>query len=924
APMGMLAPRSFVTRSLPRLGHNLEDHFDFAEYMCRMHSPIGEYLIWGLIFSTFIISFGPLLHSNYYFTGRFLPKDQGNSQLCDDSWLLPGMEYEVIVQGDCLLFQNRFIECTRLMEHFMDVAVSDHEAMPMPTSYRRFNSEVVPGCALVCGTDQGLYARARRLHGESSRRLLYRSSDGKSIQLDLDDETGLRETAQSVSTFAYIAGCVLELGKHFRVSGAEIVNYKSDLPIKKGLSSSAAICVLIVRAEPAICDLKLTVHGEMDIAYRGEINTPSRCGRLDQCVAFGRRVRACSTIYMVVVDLCAKKDTKEILKCLNEAYPFPRGDTDRALHALLGEVNQRVCWDAQQILAEEKDGSVAAQKLGEAEQKGAKQKDNAQVMSGLGWAAMTKAQERWDEVAVPLCPHELTAPTLHRLLTHPSLKPHITGGKGVGSQGDGSAQLVCRSEADQEEVVKIVKSLGMEPLKLTIPEQKAVRTAIIPIAGACPGIWPATKCVGPWLFPVRSRGLVKPAIAWQLTWAGLGPKEKILLVVNHTTEVEMTKLFKQREEVSVLNAVGQQVEDYDEVLLSLGLPVACAGGAGQEDDIRAPGLSSKMNGVTLSFMGKEKPSGIRDALLLCEREVSGEPFLLAWGDHFSRSTSPENRSVVAQLLEAFNGRPLAAMHCVDKDSLHQTGVYSCKEPPSPLPPPLGPRASASTNTKALWPLARLAEKPTREFAEEHLVTPVLPEGSFLTSFGQYVLTSSIFRALRSSKAGHFTQALDQLRQSEGMFGVLIEGMRWDLGTMQTYVQCLQAQAQDAQLAVEFIKDFGIDIIACFEGSQPQSAYGRQNKLSLRLDEYLLAGSFKFLATEDFSGPRLLDATSTNPLSGALTLMTDFNFLFDEVALRGPGPLALVRLADSERGPAMVVDTAVDAIPLSYFPGMAWC
>ena len=37
-------------------------------------------------------------------------------------------------------------------------------------------------------------------------------------------------------------------------------------------------------------DLKLTVHGEMDIAYRGEIRTPSRCGRMDQCVAFGRTV----------------------------------------------------------------------------------------------------------------------------------------------------------------------------------------------------------------------------------------------------------------------------------------------------------------------------------------------------------------------------------------------------------------------------------------------------------------------------------------------------------------------------------------------------------------------------------------------------------------------------------------------------------
>lgn len=32
--------------------------------------------------------------------------------------------------------------------------------------------------------------------------------------------------------------------------------------------------------------------------------------------------------------------------------------------------------------------------------------------------------------------------------------------------------------------------------------------------GACSGMWPATKCVGPWLFPLRKHRVVKPAIAW--------------------------------------------------------------------------------------------------------------------------------------------------------------------------------------------------------------------------------------------------------------------------------------------------------------------------------------------------------------------------------------------------------------------------
>merc|ERR1712087_817305 len=78
--------RGFACRSKPRLGHNLEDHYDMAEFMCKMHHPFGEYLIWGAMGSTFFVTFAPMMHSNYYFTGRFLPKDQGNSQLCDDSW----------------------------------------------------------------------------------------------------------------------------------------------------------------------------------------------------------------------------------------------------------------------------------------------------------------------------------------------------------------------------------------------------------------------------------------------------------------------------------------------------------------------------------------------------------------------------------------------------------------------------------------------------------------------------------------------------------------------------------------------------------------------------------------------------------------------------------------------------------------------
>ena len=60
-----------------------------------------------------------------------------------------------------------------------------------------------------------------------------------------------------------------------------------DLPLKSGLSSSAAICVLVARAFNKLYKLHMNTQGEMQAAFRGEQRTPSRCGRLDQACAYG-------------------------------------------------------------------------------------------------------------------------------------------------------------------------------------------------------------------------------------------------------------------------------------------------------------------------------------------------------------------------------------------------------------------------------------------------------------------------------------------------------------------------------------------------------------------------------------------------------------------------------------------------------------
>ena len=60
------------------------------------------------------------------------------------------------------------------------------------------------------------------------------------------------------------------------MGGLLVDNYRTTLPLKKGLSSSAAVCVLLTRAFNRLYGLRLTTRGEMEVAYTAERLTPSQ------------------------------------------------------------------------------------------------------------------------------------------------------------------------------------------------------------------------------------------------------------------------------------------------------------------------------------------------------------------------------------------------------------------------------------------------------------------------------------------------------------------------------------------------------------------------------------------------------------------------------------------------------------------------
>jgi UTP-glucose-1-phosphate uridylyltransferase/mevalonate kinase len=614
--------------------------------------------------------------------------------------------------------------------------------------YRRINADIEKGYALICGTNQGIYARVEP--HPNALVLTATTPNGTRhgpYEIPMDLNTLLKE-AQAGGFWSYVAGVAYQILMHYHVRGLVIDNYKTDLPMKKGLSSSAAICVLTARAFNRVYDLKMTIRGEMEMAYQGEITTPSRCGRMDQGCAYGNRpvlmifdgdrldtieLQVKETLYFVLVDLQAKKDTTEILRRLNHCYPFARNEIERGVQELLGPINKRIVHQA-----------IEALQAGDAERLG---------------ALMVEAQEFFDRYATPACPEELTAPVLHRVLNYAPLKPHIWGGKGVGSQGDGSAQFLARSEADQQAVVEIIeRDLKMPCLKLTLRSGPRVRKAVIPAAGFGTRLFPASKATKKELFPIIDRdGVAKPAILLIVEEALQAGIEEVIIIVQEHDLKDFESFFRTQITIENYNKLPANFREYAQRILEIGRRV--------------------------TFVIQDVQEGFGHAVYCAREAVGEEPFLLMLGDHLYRSNG--QKSCAQQLMEAYHK--------------HGVSVVGLRRTPESQIANFGTVTGAWIEEGVLLNITEMVEKPTVDYARHNLNVPGLPEGEYLTFFGQYIIKPLIFKYLEEHirnnvrERGEFqlTSALDRLRQEDGFLGLIIDGQRYDIGLPESYLETLR-------------------------------------------------------------------------------------------------------------------------------------
>lgn len=154
--------------------------------------------------------------------------------------------------------------------------------------------------------------------------------------------------------------------------------------------------------------------------------------------------RVGSDVHLVVADLNATKDTVTILRDLQMGYPRASTAIHEGVHRLLGDINARLVAAAVDAIA-----AGDAARLGQ---------------------VYVEAQAEFDAHAAPACPAQLTAPKLHKVLQHPSLVAHVHGGKGVGSQGDGTVQFLCRgAEGAKATADVLAKDFGLTTMHVVIP-----------------------------------------------------------------------------------------------------------------------------------------------------------------------------------------------------------------------------------------------------------------------------------------------------------------------------------------------------------------------------------------------------------------------------------------------------------------------
>ncbi len=290
-----------------------------------------------------------------------------------------------------------------------------------------------------------------------------------------------------------------------------------------------------------------------------------------------------------------------------------------------------------------------------------------------------------------------------------------------------------------------------------------LKKAIITAAGKGTRQYPATNAVQKELFPlVDLDGITKPTIQIiieQVLNAGI---EEIAIIVQPGEEKQFKTHF-------------QELSDSDSAAFQ-----------NKSWGLKQSELLKKMR-HTITYIHQTEQHGFGHAVYCAKEWVDNDPVLLLLGDHIFLS-HVENSCVqqVVEFYERFK-KSIFAVQQTSSDELYLFGTVG---------------GALVDSRYGIYDLDRIAEKPSPEYATTHLAIQELPPHIFLTIFGIYALSPTVFEILeehvrankRSGGEIQLTSALDELLKSEGGIGLEVAGERLDMGNPLGYLHTQLALA----------------------------------------------------------------------------------------------------------------------------------
>lgn len=285
----------------------------------------------------------------------------------------------------------------------------------------------------------------------------------------------------------------------------------------------------------------------------------------------------------------------------------------------------------------------------------------------------------------------------------------------------------------------------------------AIRKAVIPAAGLGTRFLPATKAMPKEMLPVVDT----PAIQYVVEEAASAGLDDVLIILGRNKDA-ITNHF-------------DRVAELEHTLASNG------------DAEKLELVRASTHVADVHYVRQGDPRGLGHAVLRAKQHVGGESFAVLLGDELIDEREPVLPQMIAENEQ--RGVSVIALMEVEPSQIH---LY-------------GSAAFEPTDDPTVVRITGLVEKaPAAEAPSNYAIV------------GRYVLSPTVFDVLESTAPGkngeiQLTDALQTLVQTEGVYGVILSGTRYDTGNKVEYIKTvLQFAMRRDDLAPElapWLKDY---------------------------------------------------------------------------------------------------------------------